>query len=132
MSLVSMNTRDYLKMVKAKKAPKYRNVKTEVDGYKFDSKIEAARYSFLKRLHSVALITHLSVKPRFIFEGLKTESNRDYTYIADFSYRNASGALIVEDVKGFKTPEYKIKKALLKERFNIAIKEVTKFNQEIG
>lgn len=47
---------------------------------------------------------------------------RKCTYVADFTYRE-DGEFIVEDYKGFKTEEYKIKKKLLLERYGYRIRE---------
>lgn len=44
-------------------------------------------------------------------------------YVADFVYKE-NGKTIVEDVKGFKTPEYRIKKKLMLFIHGIKIKEV--------
>jgi hypothetical protein len=30
-------------------------------------------------------------------------------YIADFRYKDSSGRVVVEDAKGYKTPDYKLK-----------------------
>ena len=46
-------------------------------------------------------------------------------YIADFSYFDCdSGQITVEDAKGFKTPEYRLKKKLMLWIHGIRIKEV--------
>lgn len=50
---------------------------------------------------------------------------RSCRYIADFVYTdNATGRQIVEDTKGFRTPEYKIKRKLMLCVHGIRIKEV--------
>lgn len=46
-------------------------------------------------------------------------------YVADFVYgKTADGKTVVEDVKGFPTPEYRIKKKLMLWVYGIEIKEV--------
>lgn len=45
-------------------------------------------------------------------------------YIADFVYIDGNGDVIVEDTKGFRTPEYKIKRKLMLFIHGIRIKEV--------
>lgn len=47
---------------------------------------------------------------------------RSCKYIADFVYRQ-DGKTIVEDCKGMRTPEYKIKRKLMLWRYNIKILE---------
>ena len=47
---------------------------------------------------------------------------RSCKYIADFVYE-MDGATVVEDTKGFRTPEYRIKRKLMLFRFGIKIRE---------
>jgi hypothetical protein len=98
---------------------KYGNRKTVVDGIKFDSKKEATRWGQLKFLEQAGEISNLERQVPFPLEGrdgaILTPTGRHMLYKADFTYLDWSkgGVLIVEDVKGFRTPEYKIKKAIL-------------------
>jgi hypothetical protein len=48
---------------------------------------------------------------------------RERSYIADFVYMR-DGVKIVEDVKGVRTELYKLKRALMLERYGIRITEV--------
>lgn len=50
-------------------------------------------------------------------------------YVADFVYKNR-GLVVVEDVKGFKTPVYKLKKKLMRSVLGIEIKEPTRMSSE--
>ena len=50
-------------------------------------------------------------------------SERACKYVADFVYTK-SGEVVVEDVKGHRTPEYIIKRKLMLWRHGIAIQEV--------
>jgi len=106
---------------------KYNAVKTVVDGITFDSKAEARRYSELKLLEAAGEITHLELQPRFpIFidgQDVKFPNGRTLTYVADFRYYDKTGR-VVEDCKGFKTPVYKIKKALVEHIYKTKITEV--------
>lgn len=55
-------------------------------------------------------------------EGIKEAPVR---YVADFVYRDtASGQIVVEDTKGFRTPEYIIKRKLMLHIHGITIKEI--------
>ena len=47
---------------------------------------------------------------------------RAIKYVADFVYEE-NGQTVVEDVKGVKTPVYKLKKRMLAEKYGIVIKE---------
>ena len=101
---------------------KYRNIKTEVNGIKFDSIKESERYRDLLILSYHGSIVHLTLQPKFQFEIngelLRNEDKKNgnkgdpVTYSADFSYMK-NGERIIEDVKGFKTAVYKLKKALM-------------------
>lgn len=90
---------------------KYHNVKTERDGYKFDSRAEARRYGELELLQRAGKIHNLVVHRRF---ALTVNGFNVGVYIADFDYYdNLTPALIVEDVKGVRTAVYKLKKKLM-------------------
>ena len=104
---------------------KYSNKKIEVDGIKFDSKKEYKRYTELKLLEKAKLIKDLKLQPMFYFDTLKGDNNHKIYYKADFSYIDTkTNEYVVEDVKGFKTPIYNLKKALMRYFHNINIKEI--------
>lgn len=101
---------------------KYNNVKIEVDGEKFDSKKEAARYGQLLLLQKSGQITNLQKQVPF---RLEVNGQLVCKYIADFTYA-VNGVGVVEDCKSKHTrtlPVYRIKKKLLKALYNIDIKE---------
>jgi hypothetical protein len=103
------------------KAPKYRNVKTTVDGITFDSAKEARRYSELRLLERAGNLSELVLQPRF---PLVVNGEKICTYVADFSYRPLrSDTPTIEDVKGVKTPIYNLKKRLMKAVYGIIIHE---------
>lgn len=82
---------------------------THVDGIRFASKREAQRFSELKNLERAGIISHLELQPRFpLIVGGKVVC----TYVGDFRYLE-NGKSVTEDVKGFKTGEYIIKRKLL-------------------
>lgn len=94
---------------------KYNNKKTQIGKYTFDSKKEAERFVYLKarldhgEIEKLALQVPFELQPAFTdAEGHK---RRAITYVADFVYMER-GKWIVEDVKGFKTSVYRIKKKL--------------------
>ena len=95
---------------------KYRNVKTIVDGIKFDSKKEASRYSELLFLQRRGDICELELQPSFeICPTVRWNGKtlRKRIYRADFMYKNTtSRKYIVEDVKGHRTREYLLKRSL--------------------
>jgi len=100
---------------------KYNAVKTEVDGYVFASKAEASRYSELKLLESAGFLHSLELQPKF---PIHVNGVKICTYIADFRFRELDGQTVVEDVKGVKTPVYKLKKRLVEALYGIRITEV--------
>lgn len=95
---------------------KYKNKKIEVDGIKFDSKREAARYEQLKMLEKAKLIKELELQKVFELQPSFRKNGKTYrkiTYKADFYYYdNHLKKYVVEDTKGFKTETYKIKKKM--------------------
>lgn len=101
------------------KPRKYKNIKTEVCGIKFDSKAEARRYSCLKLLEKAGEISDLSLQPRF---DLVVNGKKCGFYKADFKYIE-NGKEVVEDVKGVKTTTYNLKKKLIKAIYDIDIYE---------
>lgn len=112
----------------SKHSNKYRNKKVTVGGKTFDSKKEYTRYCELSLLEKAGVITDLQTQIKFVLIPTQKGRNgkvveRECSYIADFVYCQ-NGDKIVEDTKGFKTPEYKIKRKLMRFIHNIAIKEV--------
>lgn len=114
---------------------KYHNKKAELDGIAFDSQKEARRYAELKLLERAGKITELELQVPFelipaqreyVPEGSNKRGKvieRECKYIADFAYFE-NGFLVVEDVKGVRTPEYVMKRKLMLERHGVRIREV--------
>lgn len=107
---------------KRPKKSKYGAVKTEVDGIKFDSKHEALHYQELRLLEQAGEITNLRLQVPFELIP-KSKYGMPIRYIADFTYNDLNGQLIVEDAKGVKTPVYRLKRRMMAEIYNIEIKE---------
>lgn len=103
---------------------KYHASKTEIDGIRFDSRKEAARYSELKLLERAGEIRDLQLQVPFELIP-KQEGERACTYVADFVYHMTdTGKMVVEDAKGMRTDVYKIKRKLMLWRHGIRIREV--------
>lgn len=101
---------------------KYSAIKTEVDGYLFASRREAARYSELKILEKAGEISDLELQPQY---PCVVNGKLICKYIADFRYTsNKRGNVVIEDAKGFKTPVYRLKKKMVEAIYNIIIVEV--------
>lgn len=103
---------------------KYRSKKTTVDGIKFDSKLEANRYVYLKHLQDKGIISGLTLQapiqlidaqdtPKGVkLHTWKRKKIAGTIYKADFLYKIGS-RVILEDTKGMATDVYKIKLKLL-------------------
>ena len=103
---------------------KYHSKKTIVDGKKFDSKKEAARFKELCLLQSQGYIKDLQLQVKFELIP-KQKGERACFYVADFVYTDCeTGEMVVEDVKGMRTDVYKIKRKLMLYFHGIQITEV--------
>jgi protein associated with RNAse G/E len=102
-------------------ATKYRAVKTVVDGITFASKAESERYGVLKLLKRSGQIKDFKMQVRYTFE---LNNVKICSYVADFVVEYPNGTIMVEDVKGFETKEYKIKKKMMLAFFGINIQEI--------
>lgn len=106
------------------------NATRYIDGEeRFDSKKEYLRWKQLKKEYDEGKIFMLERQvefeliPRQKDEWTGKVLERACKYKADFVYRR-DGVTIVEDVKGYKTEVYKIKKKLMLYRYGIQIREV--------
>lgn len=94
---------------------KYKARKTAYGGSVYDSGKEAKRAAELELLQRAGKIRNLrrqvkfTLQEGFLYEGRKI---RAIEYVADFVYE--ADGLIIEDVKGYRTPEYRIKAKMLK------------------
>jgi len=102
--------------------PKYGNKKVTIQGIKFDSKWEGERYLYLKSLERAGTIRDLELQVRF---NLMVNDQKICAYIADFCYeredKDGVWHYIVDDAKGVETPEFKLKKKLMKACLGIDI-----------
>lgn len=110
------------------KSSKYGNKSVTFAGEKFDSKRELARWLELKDLEKRRLISKLRRQvPYQIARAYKIQGKRavqSKKYIADFVYVNNRGEQVVEDVKGYRTDVYRLKKHLMYTEHGIDIQEV--------
>lgn len=107
---------------------KYNSKKTVVGGHKFDSKKEARRYQELLLLEKAGEIKNLSRQVKFVLIPSQRDENgkvveRECSYKADFTYEEGIKT-VVEDVKGYRTKEYIIKRKLMLYQYGIRIREV--------
>ena len=105
---------------------KYGAKKVTIDGITFDSRKEANRWLELSSLERVGKVSNLQRQVKF--ELLPSQRvngkvvERAVNYMADFVYEE-NGQKVVEDTKGFKTPEYIIKRKLMLWVHQIQVKE---------
>lgn len=113
---------------------KYKAKPVHDDGHRFSSKREHKRYLELKLLERAGEIRDLQLQPSWTFsvDGkavlIRSEgypNGRKLTYRADFGFVDVkTGEYRCEDSKGFRTPEFKIKKALMEAFHGIIVQEV--------
>ena len=125
---------------------KYNATKVTIDNHTFDSKKEANRYLELRLLERAGKIFNLELQKKFVLIPAQYEPDsvvttksgkekivkgkcieRECSYYADFCYVDCeTGKQVVEDTKSeaTRTPEYIIKRKLLRYRYGIAIQEV--------
>ena len=100
-----------------KSKSKYRNVPTVIDGLRFSSKAEAARYSELKLLQATNQVRWFIRQPRF-------DLGNGIVYVADFlvvwnadETTFSDTRVTVEDVKGVETDVFKLKRKLFEAQY---------------
>lgn len=100
---------------------KYHNQKVIIDGIKFDSKLEANRYSELKILEKAGIISALQLQPSFELIPAFSKGGKKYRaahYVADFMYYdNQEKRVKIEDTKGMETEVYKLKRKLFEYKY---------------
>lgn len=132
---------------------KYHAKKQQYYGIRFDSKLEADRSIILMQAVSQGRIRNLHRQVKYVLIPKQTEEysvqlksknktltkvvERECSYYADFVYEkrlpNGTWETVVEDTKSpaTRTPEYKIKRKLMLERYGIKIREVSRAGDEI-
>jgi len=99
------------------------------EGILFHSKKEMLRYQQLTTLVENGKIGLLELQPKFGWTTTYSHADRSMSkqhhYRADFQYVDCeTGDCVIEDVKGYKTAEYKRKKKIVEHLYKIQIKEV--------
>ena len=96
---------------------KYNAVRTERDGFKFDSKKEAKYYDDLKLLQQSGELLFFIRQVPFHLPG-------NVRYVLDFVEFYKNGDVRFVAVKGMITPTYSMKKKLVEASYPIKIEEV--------
>ncbi|KWX79933.1 DUF1064 domain-containing protein [Paenibacillus jilunlii] len=112
-------------------ANKYGARKTQVNGIWFASGAEAHRYQELMLLKRAGVVTDIVLQPVYtLMEGRVNKATgkkvASIKYKADFLVTYADGHQEIEDVKGFKTAVYQLKKRMFMIQYpDLYIKEVS-------
>ena len=112
---------------------KYKNEKITVDGYRFDSKVEAKYYEKLKDDKAKGLILnfelqpHFNLQPKYRFNG---KNIRAIEYVADFMVYYDDLWIDVIDIKGMATPEAKLKSKIYNYLFPNPLKWIVWYGGE--
>ncbi|MEL6678120.1 MAG: DUF1064 domain-containing protein [Pseudomonadota bacterium] len=107
-----------------KRSSKYGNHEVTYFGHTFPSKKEGNRYLVLRDMVRRTVIKDLVLHPKFEFVVNGVKVGR---YTADFSYRDKSGDLIVEDVKSEATRrarDWPLRRNLMLACFGITVREI--------
>lgn len=118
-----MTLKEYMNTTPQKKNAynKYGAKKTEYNGVTFDSKAEAHRAYELDMLKKSGEVTDIEYQPVF---DVVVNNKKICKYKADFKVTYSDGHVEIEDVKGVRTPVYKLKKKLVEALHDIEIIEI--------
>lgn len=108
----------YKKLIKTKARSKYGNTRTPYKGRMYHSRAEAQWAQRLDALQSCgAILSWIPQSPKFPLMG----EDKAPTYTADFLIFLHGGKAIVADCKGYDTPESKLKRGIVKDKYGIHV-----------
>lgn len=103
---------------------KYRNIKTVIDGIKFDSVKEVERYSYLNLLKRAGEIRSVEHHKKYVllesFTNAQGVHRSPISYTPDFIVTRNDGTIYAEDIKGAEeiiTDLFSIKRKLFEKRY---------------
>jgi hypothetical protein len=96
---------------------KFKAVPTTHDGIRFSSKKEANRYLELKELQRQGYVRCFWLQTPILLPG-------PTKYVDDFTVFWADDTVTIEDVKGFRTPQYTLKKKQVEALYPFKITEI--------
>lgn len=105
---------------------KYGAKKITIDGITFDSKAEGAYYQHLLKLKKTGVVEDFEMQKVFTLLDRFAHPQtgrivRAVTYRADFEVYYADGRVEVVDIKGFMTPEFRIKAKMFMFRYQVPL-----------
>ena len=108
----------YKKLIKTNRRSKYGNNRTPYKNRMYHSRAEAEWAQRLDTLQaSGAILSWLPQCPKFPL----THEDRPPTYTADFLIFLKDGRALVADCKGFDTSESRLKRAVVQDRYGVAV-----------
>lgn len=110
-----MSTKAYLEMTVKPKASKYKNVKVKINEITFDSKAEAAYYSYLLILQKSGEVSHFLMQVPFLCGG-------GVKYRLDFLVFYNNTFVDHVDIKGAITSIFSLKRKQVESRYPIKIR----------
>lgn len=118
----TISAEEYRALTSEPKRSKYGNRKTVIDGIRFDSKREAEYYAELKLREKAGEVFEVEMQRPF---AIVINGQLVCTYKSDFHFYDAiAKRRRVVDTKGFATPEFKLKKKLMKAVLGLDIEVV--------
>src|SRR5690625_4823265 len=122
---------EYLRLIgrKNKRKSKYNNQRVTVDGYTFDSKMEAEYYHQLKLRKRANDIKDFKLQTRYLLQKRFRKNAKKYNkieYIADFEIIHNDETRELIDVKGVRTQVFNIKKKMFHKRYPYRLTLVTR------
>lgn len=100
---------------------KYRNKKVEYNNIVFDSKKECERYKVLHQMEVTGQIHSLERQKRLEIIPKQIDERAAY-YTADFWYYDQlAKKWVIEDVKGYETVDYVLRRKLVKLNYNTCL-----------
>jgi len=111
---------------KEKRKSKFNAIGERYDGHYFQSKAELLRYQQLTAMMAQGMIIDLELQPNY---AVVINNQKICSYRADFRYKvidelGRTLRICIEDVKGWKTDVYIIKKKLVEALYGITLCEV--------
>ena len=103
-------------MFKRQAGVKYNAKKTEVDGIRFMSSLEARFYTYFKQNKDIKII---KLQPKFLLQSKCNyfwEKIREINYLADFKI-DVLWDIYILDIKGFSTTDFKLKAKMFKYKY---------------
>ena len=116
-------------------AGKYKAKKVSIDNHLFDSREEGKYYLLLKErvrhsdIHSFSLQPRFTLQPSYEKNGKKVHP---ITYRADFSVTHLDGQKEIIDVKGMKTPDFRLKQKMFDYLFPDLTLTLVKYVEKYG